>query len=172
MDDPRATLSEPRECLGQKLVADTPDTALFTLDAAGAISSWDSGARALTGFPEEEILGRPLAQLAVATTLDSQWTDPLPLVRKEGWLDLETLWLHRDGTPLWVALSLSALEDPTGEAAGYAVLARLLAGHRQREAALLTRESLFQTFLERNVVGIVVADGAGRHRQANEAAAT
>jgi len=173
MDHPRTHHPvEPHASLGQTMVGNTPDSALFTLDAAGAVSSWNPGARALTGFQEDEILGRPLAQLAVATTLDSQWTDPLPLVRKEGWLDLETLWLHRDGTPIWVALSLSPLEDPEGRTMGYAVLARLLAGHRQREAALLARESLFQTFLERNVVGIVVADSQGNHRQANEAAAT
>ena len=45
------------------LVESVRDTAIFTMDLAGTITSWNPGAKAIFGYVDDGILGRPLAAL-------------------------------------------------------------------------------------------------------------
>ncbi len=158
--------------LDSHLVEDEPDSALFTLDSAGRVSSWDARAHSLTGHSEAEILGHPYAHLSVATTLESSLhADSLRLAERDGGLEQEELWVRSDGTTIWVSVFLSPLHDAAGRLSGFAVLVRSLLGPRQREAALLTRESLFQSALERAPVCLLVTDGSWALLESNPALA-
>ena len=47
----------------RRLVGSIRDYAVFTLDAGGAVASWNSGAERLTGYPTADAIGRPFADL-------------------------------------------------------------------------------------------------------------
>jgi len=162
----------PLDDLGPRLVGDEPDSALFTLDAAGRVSSWGRQAVGLTGHGEAEMLGQPFSHLSVATTLESSLhADSLHLAAQENGLEQEELWVRSDGSTFWVSVFLSPLHDSAGKPEGFAVLVRSLHGPRQREAALLTREVLFQSALERTPVCLLVTDDSGALVQSNPALA-
>jgi PAS domain S-box-containing protein len=54
------TLRESEERL-RLLVESVKDYAIFTIDTAGRVTSWNEGARRIKGYTAEEIMGRPVA---------------------------------------------------------------------------------------------------------------
>ena len=56
-DEPaRTTATDERE-LFEHIVESSTDFAIFTTDFGGIVTSWNTGARRLFGYPDDEILG-------------------------------------------------------------------------------------------------------------------
>jgi PAS domain S-box-containing protein len=116
------------------LVESVKDYAIFALDTAGHIISWNAGAERFKGYVEREIVGkhysvfyppedvaagkpRQLLQTAIA---DGR-------VEDEGWR------VRKDGTRFWADVVITALRDETGTLVGFAKVTRDLSERRAAE---------------------------------------
>ncbi|HEV2892070.1 MAG TPA: EAL domain-containing protein [Frankiaceae bacterium] len=126
--------------------------AIFEVDAAGRITTWNPGAERLLGYPEREALGLPLTALVPVDRLhETDWT--LGAAR-EGLVPdpYETVRIARDGTLVPVSLAVSPVRD--GGVASAAVVARDL-------RPLAMREARFRALVERagELYAICTPDG-------------
>jgi PAS domain S-box-containing protein len=107
------------------MVAGVTDVAIFTLDSAGHVNSWNRGAERINGYSSEQIMGRPHALLF--TVEDRQQNVPqteLDLAALHGSAD-NTRWLVREnGDQYWAEGVLTAIRDSAGTLTGFTKVIR------------------------------------------------
>ncbi len=119
------------------LVSGVRDHALFMLDPAGNVASWNDGAERLSGYRADEIIGShfscffppedaaggaPSRLLEVAATAGS--------AEAEGWR------VRKDGARFWASVVITALHDPDGSLRGFAKVERDITERRGQQEAL------------------------------------
>jgi two-component system, chemotaxis family, CheB/CheR fusion protein len=128
------------------LVENTREYAIFTLDAAGCITSWNPGAERVCGFREAEALGQPSD--LIFTPEDRAAGAPaqeLTTARAQGQALDERWHLRQDGSRFWGSGVMMALYDETGGLRGFAKVLRDLTEQKQAEAALQESQAQLQT---------------------------
>ena len=116
-----------------------PATAI--VDARGVVAGWSRGAERLLGYPRQEAVGRPAAQLLGAQTAAvAQWLSSLG----EEWTGRSEL-RHRDGHLLDAVLRIYPSLDAEGGHQSLVVAAE--AGEGDERDALLTEEAFAQCLL-------------------------
>ena len=109
--------------------------AIFSLNAAGRIESWNHGAELIFGYAPDKIAGRPLTDLlgsGEAAEVEFRWL--LERVRQTGFVrGHETLCRDAAGRAVAVELTLTNLSGEAGHAAGLAVILRDITEHKHRE---------------------------------------
>ena len=132
--EPAASTSTEGAGLYQLLVESVQDYAIFALDPAGNILSWNAGAKRLKGYTREEILGRhfsifyPPEDLAAGKP---RWE--LEVAARDGRLEDEGWRVRKDGTLFWANVVITALRDSSGALVGFAKVTRDLTERRQAE---------------------------------------
>ncbi|WP_148591937.1 PAS domain-containing hybrid sensor histidine kinase/response regulator [Aquisphaera giovannonii] len=161
-DGPQApSTSEDRYRL---LVEGTGDYALFLLDAAGRVETWNAGAERISGYPAAEIVGRHVACLFSPEDV----ADGLPGRRLEsavadGRVEFEGWQFRKDGSRYWAHAIVTVLIDGAGRPSGFAVICRDLSGGMQSEEVL-------RSVLDNVVDGIITIDEMGIVQSFNPAA--
>ncbi|HEX6135625.1 MAG TPA: ATP-binding protein [Longimicrobiales bacterium] len=86
------------------------DHAIFTLDSTGTITSWNEGARRLTGYSDTEALG---ASYSMFSTQDSagEVARMLQTARDTGVFNQERWWRRRDAGVAWVEEVIQPYEE-------------------------------------------------------------
>jgi PAS domain S-box-containing protein len=107
-----------------RLIVDAiQDCAIFMLDAPGRIASWHNGARQLTGYTADEILGRHFSTLYPPDRKNPPESE-LTVAARQGWVEEECWHLHKDGTRYCGDDIISAIRDDRGELQGFSVVIR------------------------------------------------
>ena len=122
------------------LIESANDYAIFTLDLERKVTSWSSGATALLGYGEQEMIGG-MGDI-VFTLEDRQKHVPeaeAETAEKEGRAKNERWHLRKDGSVFWGSGSASPLRDNDGKLIGYVKILRDLTEQKQAQEAL--RES-------------------------------
>lgn len=114
------------------------DHAFSIVDAAGCIVTWSNGARRLTGYSSEEVIGQPLRMMlpdAVpgADGLEHDVGEAL----KGNSIEVEGRRVRKDGTEFIANSVLSPLRDQSGRIRGVAILFRDVTEQRAIEEHLL-----------------------------------
>jgi PAS domain S-box-containing protein len=148
------------------LVESVTDYAIFLLDPAGRVVSWNPGAERIKGYAAAEILGRHFSLFYPPEDRAAGHADAaLQRAEREGRSQYEGWRVRKDGTRFWGDVVITALRGPGGELRGFAKVTRdMTARQRERENDLL-RAAMF----ERTPAGIAMADSDGRYVQANPA---
>ena len=118
----------------RRVVEQTEDFAIFTLNNDGRILTWNEGAERMLGYTEEEVLGQPVA--VIFTPEDREQGAPeqeLELARREGRAPNERWHLHKDGGRFWGSGILTRLEDDRGNPDGFTKILRDLTRQRRAE---------------------------------------
>jgi PAS domain S-box-containing protein len=144
------------------LVESVHDYAIFMLDPAGRIMSWNPGAEQIYGYRAEEILEQPLARLyppeEAATAPESECQFALAAGRHE----VEALRRRKDGTTFWAIITLTALCDHQGQHIGFALVTRDITQRRQAEETLRQKTESFRTTLSSIGDAVIATDAQGR----------
>jgi PAS domain S-box-containing protein len=158
--------------LHRLLVDASRDHAIFALDPAGRILTWNVGAERLKGYTAKEIVGRhfsifyPPEDLAadkparelVAAAADGH-------VEDEGWR------VRSDGTRFWANVVITALHADDGTLVGFGKVTRDLTERRNAELKLRESEQRFRLLVDSVVdYGIFMLDPAGTVASWNEGA--
>jgi PAS domain S-box-containing protein len=117
----QAVLGERHAAILQKTLAETSqryrlfidgvrDYALYTVDRAGCVTSWNNGAERLFGYTEAEIVGRDSASLLVPGTHDREALDQAMAEADQlGSVDFEGWRVRKDGTGFFGAGVMAAM---------------------------------------------------------------
>ncbi len=113
------------------------DFAIYEIDPAGLITSWNEGARRMLGYEAREALGRHIA--LTFTEEDRRAGRPqreLDEASASGSASDENWAVRKDGSRFWASGVTTALRDDTGRLRGYVKIFRDLTERRLAEEAL------------------------------------
>jgi PAS domain S-box-containing protein len=122
----------------QLMVDSVKDYAIFMLDPAGYIASWNQGAQRIKGYSADEIIGR---HFSVFYTEDAiaigHPQNELRIATAEGRFEEEGWRVRKDGSLFWANVLISAVRDEHGELLGFAKVTRDLTERRNAEQRAL-----------------------------------
>jgi PAS domain S-box-containing protein len=155
-----AKLIEPHQkiddALFRLMVDAVTDYAIFLLDPAGRIVTWNAGARRMKGYASEEIIGRHISVFYSREQVDSGWPDhELRMAREQGRFEDEGWRVRKDGTRFWANIVITRLLDETGAFIGFSKITRDLTERRREEELLRHSEERFRLLVE-NVVDYAI----------------
>jgi PAS domain S-box-containing protein len=123
------------------LVESVVDYALFTLDLAGSVQSWNPGAERLKGYSADEIVGR---HFSIFYTEEARAAgEPAAVLAKasSGGFDGEGWRLRKDGSRFWANVVVEPIRDEGGKLVGFTKITRDITERRSLEQA---KEQLYQ----------------------------
>jgi PAS domain S-box-containing protein len=146
------------------VVENIPDYAVFILDQSGTVSVWNLGASRMTGYQEQEVIGKhyslffPDPDSAAVLLRDTA---------AQGYRFEETWRRRKDGTLFWADVSLTALKNNDGTLRGFSIITRDASGRRQYEDRLRHSEERIRALLDTAAQSIVTVGADGRIQSAN-----
>jgi PAS domain S-box-containing protein len=102
------------------IVESAVDYAIFTFGLDARITTWNSGAQAILGYPPEEIIGEPCSRIFMADDITADVPEAEMRAAHTGASVRAERWhRRRDGTRFWSSGRTVALRDRRGDVAGY-----------------------------------------------------
>jgi PAS domain S-box-containing protein len=131
----------------RRLVEAITDYAVYMIDAAGVVISWNPGAERFKGYARDEIIGRHFSRFY--TEEDRQAGLParsLKLAATAGRFEQEGWRVRKDGARFWAQVVIDPVRADDGKVVGFAKITRDLTDRRHAEQELKkVREALFQS---------------------------
>ncbi|UDL89338.1 PAS domain S-box protein [Mesorhizobium sp. PAMC28654] len=129
------TARKRAEAAGEQLAAivGSSDDAIISKNTDGIIASWNKAAERLFGYTADEIIGKSI-MLLIPTDRHEEEVDILESIRRDEHIDhFETIRLRKDGSHVWVSLSVSPLKDAEGKIIGASKIARDMTERRRAD---------------------------------------
>ncbi|MEN3333654.1 MAG: hypothetical protein V7641_3019, partial [Blastocatellia bacterium] len=107
------------------LVESVRDYAIFMLDKAGHILTWNLGAENIKGYKADEIIGKHFSIFYPEE--DLKWDKPsyeLKVAGEVGRFEDEGWRIRKDGTRFWANVIITALRDKDGTLRGFGKVTR------------------------------------------------
>ena len=153
------------------LVEDVKDYAIFGLDVAGRVASWNAGAERLKGYRADEIVGQPFSRFYTPEDVAAGKPErELRSAAADGRLEDEGWRVRRDGSRFWANAVMTARRDRDGALIGFAKITRDVTERKQAEEAVRASEAKFRTLAVTANDAIISADSAGNVTYFNPAA--
>jgi PAS domain S-box-containing protein len=131
------------------LVESITDHAIYMLDPAGVIASWNPGARRLKGYSEAETLGQHFSRFYTdedrATGLPAR---ALKTAATEGRFESEGWCVRKDCSRFWASIVIEPIRSASGKLLGYSKVTRDLTGRRIKDEALRVSEERFRLLVQ------------------------
>jgi PAS domain S-box-containing protein len=155
---------QPGEDAYRLLVDSVLDYAIFMLDPAGRIVSWNAGAERIKGYTAGDIIGRHFSVFYPPDDLEARkpWYE-LEVAAEVGRFEDEGWRLRKDGTRFWANVIITALFEKSGRLRGFAKVTRDVTERRRAEEALKASEERFRLLVQGVLdYAIFMLDPAGR----------
>jgi PAS domain S-box-containing protein len=133
------------------LVNGTKDYAIFSLDPAGRVASWNQGAERIKGYTAEEIIGVHFSRFYTPEDLASgKPTRELQIAMTEGRYEEEGWRLRKDGSKFWANVVLTALRNENGELTGFSKVTRDITDRKRTQQLLQESEERHRKLFDNN----------------------
>ncbi|MFA6456459.1 MAG: PAS domain S-box protein, partial [Bacteroidota bacterium] len=118
------TLHDSEERL-RMLVDGIKDYAILMLDTNGCIVSWNNGAKAITGYSVEEIIGEHFSVFSPHRQTGSISPEQiLKIAAEQGSYEEEAIRIRKDGSEFVATVGITPLYDHAGKAKGFSQIIR------------------------------------------------
>lgn len=171
-----ATWADPERWLAA--IVESSDTAIMGESLDGMITSWNRAAVQMFGYSAEEAVGKPVFFLAWPGE-EEKMHDLLDVVRKGQRVDgFETSRKHKNGTQVFVSLSMFPIQDASGKIVGIAKIARNITDRKlaeeqiARSHAEVIAERKFREIIEEAPDAILEVNQTGQIVIANKTSET
>ena len=149
-----------------RLVAENSGDVIITLDTNYHVTYVSPAVFKLRGMTPEEVDGQSLDQIMTPASLEAAYADysrVLPEIEKGNnpTSHLEVELYRKDGSTVWVEISLTTMRDDTGRLIGYVGVYHDISARRRAEEELKLRNILLSTQQEVSIDGILVVDENG-----------
>jgi PAS domain S-box-containing protein len=119
------------------LIEQITDYAIYLLDPAGIVTTWNPGAQRFKGYIGVEIIGQHFSRFYT----DEDQKNGLPLraletARREGKFEAEGWRVRKDGSRFWAYVVIDPIRSPVGEIIGFAKITRDLTERKEAEGRL------------------------------------
>jgi len=145
-------------------IAKASEDAIIGTDIHGAVTDWNGAAEKISGYKEEEILGRPLSTLVPPDKQNEIDIITEALRAGQNISSREISWLHKSGRPFYISLSISRILDKKGQAAGLSIIGRDITEKKKSEEEL----ERYRNFIENMGDGCFEIDMNGKVNYVNE----
>ena len=116
------------------LVESVKDYAIFILDPAGMVSTWNPGAERIKGYSAHEIIGQHFSKFYPREDIEAGKCErELEVAARDGRFEEEGWRLRKDGTRLWANVTITALRSPEGGLIGFAKVTQDLTERKEAE---------------------------------------
>jgi PAS domain S-box-containing protein len=131
------------------LLESVSDYAIFTIDGEARVTSWNDGARRLTGWTAEEILGQSIERFyppddVAAGKVPAEMARALEAGRSED----ENWRVRKDGSRFWCNEIMTPLRDAGGRVIGFSKISRDLTERRRAEELVRASEEQLRLVVE------------------------
>ena len=130
------------------LVESVVEYAIFMLDPAGRVASWNPGAERTFGYSDEEIIGRPYSTFLPFVDGERAAEASISEARGRGALSSEGIRHRKDGSPFHAETTISDLKDYFGNHAGFSVVTRDITERKRAEEAVRQERDFSNALLE------------------------
>jgi len=154
------------------VVGNVKEYAIFILDRAGRVATWNAGASIIKGYQADEITGKDVS--VFYTPEDRALLKPQTLLAKalaDGRVEDEGWRVRKDGSRFWADVVITPIVDPAGELEGFVKVTRDLTARKRDEDRLRQSERSLQTTLYSIGDGVLATDANGRVTRVNPVAA-
>jgi PAS domain S-box-containing protein len=119
------------------LIEGVGDYAIFMLDPAGNVATWNEGARRIKGYEPHEIIGKPFTRFYSQQDREKGGPEAeLKEATRVGRYE-EVGWrIRKDGTAFWANVVLTAIRNPAGDLIGFSKITRDITERKQLEEKL------------------------------------
>jgi PAS domain S-box-containing protein len=160
--------ADPTDAQFRLLVESVSDYAIFLLDTAGRVMSWNAGAERIKGYAAGEILGRHFSVFYPPEDRVARMPDRiLEHAAKDGRVSAQGWRLRKDGSRFWADVVITALRGRSGALTGYAKVTRDLTTWRQAHERIRESEERLQAFTDHSPAMMFLKDADGRYRFVN-----
>src|SRR5438876_2756175 len=160
--------ADPTDAQFRLLVESVSDYAIYLLDTAGRVVSWNTGAERIKGYAAAGILGRHFSIFYLPEERAAGRPDQmLAQAAREGRISSQGWRLRQDGSRFWADEVITALRSRNGELTGYAKVTRDLTSWRQGHERIRESEERLQAITDHNPAIMFLKDPDGRYRFVN-----
>ena len=104
-------------------MVDSAEEAIIGQNLEGVITTWNTGAERLYGYTAAEAVGRPVSLIVPLALRGEREQLMAKLWRADGLVQVETTRARKDGSPVEVFLTLSAIRNSDGQMVGASSIA-------------------------------------------------
>jgi len=138
-DEAASSQSELRQtrALFDSTVSNVKDYAIFLLDPAGIVRTWNSGAERIKGYLASEIIGKHFSIFySEESRLDHHPGAELNEALEKGRSEEENWRIRKDGSLFWASVTITPVMDEGGKLSGFIKVTRDLTARKQAEEKL------------------------------------
>jgi PAS domain S-box-containing protein len=143
-------------------IVESSNDAIGTMSLDGNITSWNQEAENVYGYSAEEVLGKPVSIFA-PPHLDKETIKLIEEIKHGKKVQrYETLRLRKDGTAIYVSLTLSPVFDSYGKLIAISFISRDITERKKIEEKLRESEEKYRNIVETANEGISIIDAEER----------
>jgi PAS domain S-box-containing protein len=147
ISDQPQTFTEPERY--RLLIEAITDYAIYMLDPAGFITSWNPGAQRFKGYAAQEIIGQHFSRFyTVADRAAELPARALEQARTKGQFEAEGWRVRKDGSRFWAYVVIDPIRDRQGNLLGFAKVTRDLSERKAAEEALRQSDEQFRLLVQ------------------------
>jgi PAS domain S-box-containing protein len=125
----------------RRLIEAVVDYAIFQLDPAGNVTTWNSGAQRIKGYAPNEIIGQHFSLFYTPEDLKAEVPKQvLTEAAEHGRIEMEGWRVRKDGTRFWASVIIDRIVDDAGQLIGFAKVTRDLTERKKVQDELKTMQ--------------------------------